>query len=133
MHFHTEEIVPFIAWLRRYNRHHFKADLFAGLTVAVVALPQSMAYAYIAGLPVRYGLYASIVPTIIGCLWCRLRRGGKTELPLPAQSRVEDLGSRRSRIVRQPAICADWAIQEGFPGHVRGILADLHRRIPGKQ
>jgi SulP family sulfate permease len=39
------------------------------LTVAVVALPQSMAYAIIAGLPVQYGLYASIVPTIIGCLW----------------------------------------------------------------
>ncbi len=37
--------------------------------MAVVALPQSMAYAIIAGLPVEYGLYASIVPTIIGCLW----------------------------------------------------------------
>ncbi len=34
-----------------------------------MALPQSMAYAMIAGLPVQYGLYASIVPTIIGCLW----------------------------------------------------------------
>jgi SulP family sulfate permease len=43
--------------------------MFAGLTVAVVAVPQSMAYALIAGLPVQYGLYASIVPTIIGCLW----------------------------------------------------------------
>ena len=66
---HIEDVVPFIPWLRRYNRHYLKADLFAGLTVAVVALPQSMAYAIIAGLPVEYGLYASIVPTIIGCLW----------------------------------------------------------------
>jgi len=69
MHVHIEDVLPFIPWLRRYNRHYLKADLFAGLTVAVVALPQSMAYAIIAGLPVQYGLYASIVPTIIGCLW----------------------------------------------------------------
>jgi sulfate permease, SulP family len=69
MHIHIDDIVPFVPWLRRYKRHHFKADLFAGLTVAVVALPQSMAYAIIAGLPVQYGLYASIIPTIIGCLW----------------------------------------------------------------
>ena len=41
----------------------------SGLTVAVVAVPQSMAYALIAGLPVQYGLYASIVPTIVACLW----------------------------------------------------------------
>jgi len=69
LHVHIEDVVPFIPWLRRYNRQYLKADLFAGLTVAVVALPQSMAYAMIAGLPVQYGLYASIVPTIIGCLW----------------------------------------------------------------
>ncbi len=69
MHVHIEDVLPFIPWLRRYNRHYLKADLFAGLTVAVVALPQSMAYAIIAGLPVQYGLYASIVPTIIGCFW----------------------------------------------------------------
>jgi len=69
MHVHTEDVLPFIPWLRRYNRYYLKTDLFAGLTVAVVALPQSMAYAIIAGLPVEYGLYASIVPTIIGCLW----------------------------------------------------------------
>jgi len=69
VHVQLDDILPFIPWIRRYKPRHFKADLFAGLTVAVVALPQSMAYALIAGLPVQYGLYASIVPTIIGCLW----------------------------------------------------------------
>lgn len=69
MHFRPENIVPFVAWLRHYNTRHLRADIFAGLTVAVVALPQSMAYALIAGLPVQYGLYASIVPTIVGSLW----------------------------------------------------------------
>lgn len=69
MHFHPENIVPFVSWLRAYRLRFLKPDLFAGLTVAVVAVPQSMAYALIAGLPVAFGLYASIVPTIIGCLW----------------------------------------------------------------
>lgn len=69
MHVHLDAFVPFVSWVRGYSRHHLKADAFAGLTVAVVALPQSMAYAIIAGLPVQYGLYASIVPAIIGSLW----------------------------------------------------------------
>ncbi|MCU0579040.1 MAG: SulP family inorganic anion transporter [Desulfobacterota bacterium] len=69
MPFQLTDSFPFLAWIRRYRRPHFQADLFAGLTVAVVALPQSMAYALIAGLPVQYGLYASIVPTLIACLW----------------------------------------------------------------
>jgi len=69
MHVRPENILPFVAWLRHYDRRHLRADIFAGLTVAVVSLPQSMAYALIAGLPVQYGLYASIVPTILGGLW----------------------------------------------------------------
>jgi SulP family sulfate permease len=63
------ELAPFVAWMRNYRGHHLRGDLIAGLTVAVVAVPQSMAYALIAGIPVQYGLYASIVPTIVGCLW----------------------------------------------------------------
>jgi len=62
-------LAPFAPWLRRYSGRHLRADLVAGLTVAVVAVPQSMAYALIAGVPVQYGLYASIVPTIVACLW----------------------------------------------------------------
>ena len=69
MYLHLTDLVPFTSWMRGYRRKHIKADLFAGLTVAVVAVPQSMAYALIAGLPVQYGLYASIVPAVVGCLW----------------------------------------------------------------
>jgi SulP family sulfate permease len=69
VHFHPQNVVPFVSWLRGYRWRFLKPDLIAGLTVAVVAVPQSMAYALIAGLPVEYGLYASIVPTIVGCLW----------------------------------------------------------------
>jgi len=65
------DLIPFLSWIRGYERRHFRADLVAGLTVAVVAVPvpQCMAYALIAGLPVQYGLYAAIVPAIIGSLW----------------------------------------------------------------
>jgi SulP family sulfate permease len=69
MHVQTADFLPFIPWLRRYGRAQARADLTAGLTVAVVAVPQSMAYALIAGLPVQYGLYASIVPTVVASLW----------------------------------------------------------------
>ena len=46
-----------------------RADLIAGITVALVLVPQSMAYAQLAGLPVVYGLYASFIPVIIATLW----------------------------------------------------------------
>ena len=69
MHVHIDDFVPFVSWIRGYGKRYIKADLFAGLTVAVVAVPQSMACALIAGLPVQYGLYASIVPTMVACLW----------------------------------------------------------------
>jgi len=51
---------------RNYTRDSLSADIVAGLTVAVVALPQSMAYALIAGVPAVYGLYTAIVAGIIG-------------------------------------------------------------------
>ncbi len=55
--------------LRAYMAHALRPDLFAGFTVAMVALPQSMAYAAIAGVPPIYGFYTSIVPAIIGAIF----------------------------------------------------------------
>lgn len=52
-----------------YFQHSLRFDLVAGLTVAMVAIPQSMAYAAIAGVNPIYGLYAAIVPAIIGALF----------------------------------------------------------------
>lgn len=49
-------------WLRRYPRPHLTDDIVAGLIVAVLALPQSLAYALLAGLPPQAGLYVSILP-----------------------------------------------------------------------
>ncbi len=47
----------------------FKADLLAGITVSLVAIPQSLAYAQLAGVPAYYGLYAALIPTVIGALF----------------------------------------------------------------
>jgi SulP family sulfate permease len=44
-------------------------DLVAGITVALVLIPQSMAYAQLAGLPPYFGLYISFMPVLIGALW----------------------------------------------------------------
>ena len=46
-----------------------RADLLAGLTVAVIMLPQAIAYAMIAELPPQTGLFAAIVASIVGALW----------------------------------------------------------------
>jgi len=62
-------LFPFLAWLPHQRRASLGHDLLVGLSGAILALPQSIAYALIAGLPAEYGLYAAIVPVIIACLW----------------------------------------------------------------
>lgn len=60
---------PFVEVLRHYDSNKLRSDLSAGLTVAAVGLPQSMAYALIAGVHPKYGLYASILPVLVAALW----------------------------------------------------------------
>lgn len=60
--------IPAIDSLRTYSLGHFKRDMFAGLTVAAVAVPQAMAYASIFGMPVEMGLYTAIIMTAVGAL-----------------------------------------------------------------
>lgn len=55
--------------LARYFRGKFQADLSAGLTVAMVVIPQAMAYAAIAGINPIYGLFTAIIPTIIAAIF----------------------------------------------------------------
>lgn len=60
-----QRIFPIVGWLGNYKKEQLNGDLFSGLTVGIMLIPQGMAYALIAGLPPVYGLYASIVPQII--------------------------------------------------------------------
>ncbi len=60
-----KSFIPILSWLPNYKKEHLNGDVFAGITVGIMLIPQGMAYALIAGLPPVYGLYASIVPQII--------------------------------------------------------------------
>lgn len=61
-------LFPFLRWFPMSGQT-LRSDLVAGITVALVLVPQSMAYAQLAGLPVVYGLYASTIPAVIASLW----------------------------------------------------------------
>ncbi|KPK10189.1 MAG: sulfate permease [Acidithiobacillales bacterium SG8_45] len=62
-------IFPFLNWFRFVSKDTIKADLFAGITGAVIVLPQGVAFATIAGLPPEYGLYTAMVTPIIAALF----------------------------------------------------------------
>jgi sulfate permease, SulP family len=60
--------LPLVPLLRHYPRQHLRGDVTAGLTTAVMLIPQAMAYAALAGMPPVTGLYASVVPIIVYAL-----------------------------------------------------------------
>jgi anti-anti-sigma factor len=60
---------PFLDWFEEYGFENLRIDAISGLTVALVLIPQSMAYAQLAGLPAYYGLYASFLPPMIAALF----------------------------------------------------------------
>ncbi len=59
---------PFLTWLLHYRRADLPNDLVAGLVTAIMLIPQSMAYAQLAGLPPQVGLYASVAPLAVYAL-----------------------------------------------------------------
>jgi SulP family sulfate permease len=63
-----KRLLPFLRWLP-YSGATLRADFIAGLTVALVLVPQSMAYAQLAGMPPYYGLYAAFLPVMVTALW----------------------------------------------------------------
>ena len=63
-----QRFLPFLRWFP-YSGSALRADFIAGLTVALVLVPQSMAYAQLAGLPPYYGLYAAFLPVMVAALW----------------------------------------------------------------
>ena len=68
MHSLFYTLFPFLKWFPM-TQQTIRADLLAGVTIALILVPQSMAYAQLAGLPVVYGLYASFVPVIVASMW----------------------------------------------------------------
>ncbi len=66
---HINVFFPFLNWFRLVNRSSLKSDFLAGLTGAVIVLPQGVAFATIAGLPPEYGLYTAMVTPVIAALF----------------------------------------------------------------
>lgn len=96
----VNRVFPFIAWFRDYGWGPFKIDLVAGLTVALVLIPQSMAYAQLAGLPAHYGLYASFLPPMIAALFGSSRQlatGPVAVVSLMSSASLEPLAASGSQ------------------------------------
>lgn len=64
-----QKCCPFLKWGEGVTLTSLKADFWAGLTGAIIVLPQGVAYAMIAGLPPEYGLYTAIIPAIVAALF----------------------------------------------------------------
>jgi len=66
---HWLGLLPFLRWRDRVTRSSSRADALAGITGALIVLPQAVAFATIAGLPPEYGLYAAMAPAIVAALF----------------------------------------------------------------
>lgn len=65
----AERLLPFLTWRRTWREHGLRGDLIAGVTVALVMIPQALAYAQLASLPPYIGLYACVLPALIAALF----------------------------------------------------------------
>lgn len=93
-----EKLFPFLRWFP-LSAENLRADVIAGITISMILVPQSMAYASLAGLPVVYGLYASFLPVIVASMWGAsrfLHTGPVAMLSLMSAAAIEPLASRGS-------------------------------------
>jgi sulfate permease, SulP family len=100
--------LPFLGWFDRYDAAALRADLVAGLTVALVLIPQSMAYAQLAGLPVQYGLYAAFLPPLVAALFGsspQLATGPVAVVSMMTAAALEPLATAGSDSYVAYAIC----------------------------
>jgi hypothetical protein len=77
------QLLPALVWVRRYDRKSLAEDLLAAVIVAIMLIPQSLAYALLAGLPPEMGLYASILP-LLGYGTLRPARAGEVPREVPS-------------------------------------------------
>jgi SulP family sulfate permease len=126
-----KRLLPFLAWLPNVNRHTLRLDIFAGITVALVAIPQSLAYAQLAGLPPYYGLYAALIPTVVGALFgssAQLATGPVALTSLLTAASIAPLAASGSEQYVQYAVAVallSGLFQVGFGVLRLGVLMNL--------
>ncbi|WP_462324967.1 SulP family inorganic anion transporter [Desulfoplanes sp.] len=119
----VSKVFPFMDWFKGYSMGKFKLDMVAGLTVALVLIPQSMAYAQLAGLPAYYGLYASFLPPMIAALFGSSRQlatGPVAVVSLMTAASLEPLATAGSEAFVAYAILL--ALSVGFFQLLLGVL-----------
>ena len=65
--------LPILTWIVGYSLEMLVCDTIAGVTTALTVIPQGIGYAPLAGLPLQYGLYCSLVPGFVYCLFGTIR------------------------------------------------------------
>lgn len=125
-----QKLFPFLRWFP-VSKANLRADLIAGVTVALVLIPQSMAYAQLAGMPAYYGLYAAFLPVLVGALWgssSQLATGPVAVVSLLTASALAPLAVTGSEQFIALAILMAFlvgAIQVGLGAFRMGALVNL--------
>ncbi|KAI9770278.1 MAG: Sulfate permease 2 [Geoglossum simile] len=126
-------LFPFLKWITRYNSAWFLGDTIAGLTVGAVVVPQSMAYAVLAGLPPEFGLYSSFMGVLL--YWFFATSKDITIGPVAVMSTlvgniISKINDNRDPIIPPPIIASALAVICGsivlFIGLIRcGWIVDF--------
>ncbi|QUX94936.1 sodium-independent anion transporter [Marinomonas sp. CT5] len=116
-------LFPFFSWAQQQTPATFKKDLMAGITGAVLVLPQGVAYAYIAGLPPEIGLYTAIVSASVAALFgssFHMISGPTAALSIVVASVVQQIGY--SSIAEQMTIVVTLSFLTGLIQFSLGAL-----------
>lgn len=112
--------LPILDWLPGYPRQWLRSDLIAGLVAAAVVIPQAMAYATIAGLPVEVGLYTALVPMVIYTIF-----GTSRPLSVSATSTIAMLTATTLSGVSQSSNPYDYIVPAATLAFLTGIFLVL--------
>ena len=123
--------IPFTAWIGELKDPAIiKADIIAGTTVALVLIPQAMAYAQLAGIPPHYGLYASFMVPIIAAIFGsskQLQNGPVAVISLMTASALTPLNLNTEQVIMYAALLALIAgVIQMILGFLRlGVMVDF--------
>lgn len=107
--------LPFLKW-PRLSPQLFRQEWLAGFSVALLMVPQSVAYAALAGMPLVTGLYAALLPAVVGVMW-----GGSTRLSIGPSALTCVLISASLAGMAQPA-SAHWVHLAVWLALIAGVL-----------